>query len=153
MNFSQLITSLRNLDGSLKSHVSQSANIGLTLRNWLVEAYLIEFEQNGEDRADYGESLISDIAGKLAVKGLGARNLESCRLFYRAYPEIPQTVSTEPLKPLIISRLKIPQTTSGEYKAQRSSRPSCVPLSKAHVFPHESLQYCINGIRIHISKS
>lgn len=47
MKFNQLITTLRELDGSLKGHVTQAINAGLTLRNWLVGAYLVEFEQHG----------------------------------------------------------------------------------------------------------
>jgi len=110
MNFDQLITSLRELDTSLKKRAIKVVNVGLSARNWLVGAYVVEFEQVGEDRADYGESLIPSIAKKLALKGLGSRNLEACRLFYRAYPKIPQTLSAE-FKVLLP---EIPQTASAE---------------------------------------
>jgi len=110
MNFDQLITSLRELDASLRTRALKVVNVGLSARNWLVGAYVVEFEQVGEDRADYGDSLIPSIAKKLALKGLGSRNLEACRLFYRAYPEIPQTLSAE-FKALLP---EIPQTVSAE---------------------------------------
>ena len=89
MNFNQLITQLQSLDGSLKQHVAQSANIGLTLRNWLVGAYIIEFEQNGEERAKYGTQLIQKVAKSLKLKGLHSTNLELCRRFFLEYPSIP----------------------------------------------------------------
>jgi len=125
MNFDQLITSIRDLDRSLKERAIKVVNVGLSARNWLVGAYLVEFEQEGEDRAGYGESLIPTIARKLNIKGLATRNLEACRLFYQAYPRIPQSLTAEfeLLLPEIsqsttaksrIAKLLIPQTLSGE---------------------------------------
>jgi hypothetical protein len=51
MNFDQLITNLRELDRSLKERAIRVVNVGLSARSWLVGVYLVEFEQNGEDRA------------------------------------------------------------------------------------------------------
>jgi len=34
----------------------------LTIRNWLIGYYIVEFEQNGKDRAEYGISLLKSIA-------------------------------------------------------------------------------------------
>lgn len=129
MKFEALIDSLRSLDSSLKQQVKSTANFGLTLRNWLVGAYIVEFEQKGEDRAAYGENLIPKIAQALSVKGLSVRNLEVSRLFYNAYPSIPQTLSAEfsgliseisqtvsakSLKSLLSSDLHIAETVSGK---------------------------------------
>ncbi|MGJ8677181.1 MAG: DUF1016 N-terminal domain-containing protein [Akkermansiaceae bacterium] len=102
MNFTQLITNLRDLDDSLRSHVKQSANIRLTLRNWFVGAYIVEFEQNGEDRAEYGVKLIKALADSLAIKGLNARTLADCRLFHLEYPLILQTASAKLPSPQIL---------------------------------------------------
>jgi predicted nuclease of restriction endonuclease-like (RecB) superfamily len=110
MNFDQLITQLRELDRSLKERAIRVVNVGLSARNWLVGAYLVEFEQNGEDRAAYGELLIPTIASNLKINGLATRNLEACRLFYQAYPGIPQTLSAE-FKMLFA---EIPQALSAE---------------------------------------
>jgi predicted nuclease of restriction endonuclease-like (RecB) superfamily len=93
MNLDGLVSALRELDASLRRHVASTANVALTTRNWLVGAYLVEFEQSGEDRARYGENLVPEIAAKLAIKGLGAVNLAASRNLYFAYPEIFQTVS------------------------------------------------------------
>lgn len=112
MNFDQLITQLQSLDGSLKQHVAQTANVGLTLRNWLVGAYLVEFEQNGEERAKYGTQLIQKVAKSLKLKGLHPTNLELCRRFFLEYPSIPRTVSVE-FAPLLSL---IPQTLSAEFE-------------------------------------
>ena len=126
MNFDQLITSLRELDTSLKGQVIRTANVGLTLRNWLVGAYLVEFEQNGADRAEYGANLIREVSNALDVKGLTPTTLELCRRLFSAYPQIPQTLSVE-FQPPILQTLSalldtsglpapIPQTLSGEFR-------------------------------------
>ena len=125
MNFDQLISSLRDLDGSLKRHVSSTANIGLTLRNWLVGAYIVEFEQNGEGRAEYGDRLIPELAAKLEIKGLSPTILKHCRTFYRIYPEIRQSLTGEFEKLLKISELKISQSVTGKFPT-----PSLVPVKE-----------------------
>ncbi|MEI7909026.1 MAG: PDDEXK nuclease domain-containing protein [Verrucomicrobiota bacterium] len=112
MNFDQLITHLRELDRSLRERAVKVVNIGLTARNWLMGAYLVEFEQGGEDRAEYGESLIPTVAKRLAIRGLPPTTLRLCRTLYLAYPEIRQTLSGELGKGLMMSQLGIQQTLS-----------------------------------------
>ncbi|MBI4293445.1 MAG: DUF1016 family protein [Betaproteobacteria bacterium] len=73
-------------------------NQALVLRNWLIGAHVVEYEQHGSDRARYGtrllERLADDLAG-LGLKGLQVRMLRNCRLFYLAYPQIRQPLSAE----------------------------------------------------------
>lgn len=122
MKFDDLISHLNELDTSLKTHVASTANMGLTLRNWLVGAYLVEYEQRGEGRAEYGERLIPVVAEKLQRKGLSATTLRVCRSFYFEYPEIEQTLSVEFGKLLSGSGLKNQQTVSVEF-----NRPDFAP--------------------------
>ena len=85
------------LNRSLLSRVLSQIE-ALVLRNWLVGAHLIEFEQSGEDRARYGKQLLSNLAGDLRVKGLkglGISMLKNCRQFYRIYPQIRQSLIGE----------------------------------------------------------
>jgi hypothetical protein len=44
---------------------ARAVNRHLTLRNWFIGAYIVEFEQNGEDRASYGQELLPRLAGDL----------------------------------------------------------------------------------------
>lgn len=120
MNFDQLITSLRELDTSLKGQVIRTANVGLTLRNWLVGAYIVEFEQNGADRAEYGANLIREVSNALDVKGLTPTTLELCRRLFSAYPQIPQTLSVEFRNLLKTSNLEITQTSAELASGQKS---------------------------------
>ena len=65
----------------------KAINISLTLRNWLMGYYIIEFEQNGNSRANYGDRLIPTLAEKCkSIKGIDERALRNFRQFYQSYP-------------------------------------------------------------------
>jgi hypothetical protein len=53
-------------------------NTALTLRNWVIGYYIVEYEQKGADRAEYGERLIRNLSerlGKANIKGISRTNL------------------------------------------------------------------------------
>lgn len=126
MNLTNLITQLNDLDASLKKHVSHSANVGLTIRNWLVGAYLIEYEQNGEDRAEYGEKIVELVAKKIVIKGLSKDGLWRCKQFYNTYLQILGSVTRELGNSLINSDLEILGSLNREFKSD-SDLPSIPP--------------------------
>jgi predicted nuclease of restriction endonuclease-like (RecB) superfamily len=64
----------------------------LTVRNWLIGYYIVEYEQHGEDRAQYGEKLLNRLSEKLGRKGLDARRLREFRQVYLAYPQLAEEV-------------------------------------------------------------
>lgn len=88
MKFNQLVHTLQQTHNELYQNAVKAVNTGLTLRNWLFGFYIVEFEQNGEDRAQYGKQLLSNIAKGLSIKGLTAPELSRCRQFYSVYPQI-----------------------------------------------------------------
>lgn len=80
------------------SQAQKQVNIALTLRNWIIGYYIVEYEQHGQDRAGYGKRLYKIIAERLKSKGiksLGERNLYSCKDFYLTYPRILQAASAK----------------------------------------------------------
>lgn len=94
-NFNQLIDNVYQTHCQLQLNAKKVVNINLTIRNWLVGCYIVEFEQNGEDRAKYGTNLIGELASKLRVKGLkgfSVSALKNHRTFYLLYPQISQSV-------------------------------------------------------------
>ncbi len=99
MNYSGLIKSITGATVRLQENVAAVANQALVIRNWLVGAWLVEFEQNGKDRAKYGQKLLESVAADLAkkeIKGLtDPRVLRDCRVLYRAYPQIRGSVTRE----------------------------------------------------------
>ena len=90
MNYSSLIKSITSTTVRLQENVAAVAVQALVLRNWLVGAWLVEFEQSGKDRAKYGQKLLESVAADLAkkeIKGLtDPRVLRDCRILYRSIP-------------------------------------------------------------------
>ena len=59
-----------------------------TVRNYVIGFYIVEYEQNGSDRAVYGSRLIKNLAEKINKKGLNETLLKNCRRFYMLYPQV-----------------------------------------------------------------
>lgn len=96
MKFNQLIDIINETHSTLQQKATSAINQSLTIRNWLIGFYIVEFEQNGEDRAKYGDRLLEKIAENTKHnKGLSSRNLNLFRQFYIIYPQIMQTVSAQ----------------------------------------------------------
>lgn len=95
MNFKQLTNLLNDTNEKLYQNAVKAVNTSLTLRNWLFGYYIVEFQQNGEDRAEYGERLLNKLAEKIKIKGLTAPELSRCRQFYKTYHEILGSVFQE----------------------------------------------------------
>lgn len=98
MNFEQLINTIESTHFQLSTQAVKQVNYLQTIRNWLIGCYIVEFEQNGEDRAIYGQKLLINISEKMRLKGnkgFSDRNLRQFRQFYLTYPQIWQTVSAK----------------------------------------------------------
>lgn len=72
MNFKNLSTQIKETHSNLFQKAVKSVNLHLTIRNWLIGFYIVEFEQNGEDRANYGSKVLQQLAKDFAIKGLSA---------------------------------------------------------------------------------
>ena len=97
-DFESLVTKIVQIHDRAQDFSTKAVNIGLTLRNWLIGHRIVEFEQNGKDRATYGERLLPKLAQSLVNAGLkrvDARELRRFRLLYTVYPQIRETVSPE----------------------------------------------------------
>ena len=93
-NFDGLIDNISHVHNMLQGCAAKSINQFLSVRNWIFGYYIVEYEQNGEDRARYGEKLLEEIARKLShIKGLRFRQLYVCKDFYQLYPHFLQTIS------------------------------------------------------------
>lgn len=98
MTFEQTIGAIASAHRQLTTQAGRAVNLALTLRNWLIGGYILEFEQAGSDRAAYGTHLLESISEQLATKevaGVAVRSLRLYRQFYLAYPQIRQTASAE----------------------------------------------------------
>lgn len=108
-DFEILVHSIQQVHTELAAQVSRAVNLSLTLRNWLIGAYIAEYELNGADRAQYGDTLLERLADELKrrqVSTCGKRQLYRYLLFYRVYPEIVGSVTAQ-LQPLIPQGLAV----------------------------------------------
>lgn len=82
MNFEQLATIIADTHQRLQQSAVKAVNQCQTMRNWLIGFYIVEFEQNGEDRAKYGEFLLKNLEQKVNLKGLNITLFKRSRVFY-----------------------------------------------------------------------
>jgi hypothetical protein len=100
MDFTNLVQVIADVHRQTQTHAAKAVNTALTLRNWLIGAYINEYELQGQDRAAYGEKLIGQLAKALCERGIPTceqARLYSYLMVYRAYPQIREAVSPEML--------------------------------------------------------
>ena len=68
MNFEKLVSCIQQTNEFLQQKAVKAVNTHLTFRNWLTGFYIVEFEQNGSNRAEYGTKLLENIAKTLLLK-------------------------------------------------------------------------------------
>ena len=95
MEFSLLVNSIKETHLGFQQHAAKAVNLSLTLRNWLIGFYIVEFEQKGEDRAKYGEKLLVNLAKNIQIEGLSVTILKLNRQFFLTYPQIKETLPTQ----------------------------------------------------------
>ena len=98
-----------------RESAARSVNAAMTAAYWLIGRRIVELEQSGEERAEYGAALIERLAEDLTVqfgRGFSLRNIYNMRLFYLAHPtdRILQTPSAKLARP---PQMPIRQTASG----------------------------------------
>ena len=96
MNYDALIATLAQVHQQSQAGAAGAVNRHLILRNWLIGAHLVEFEQRGEDRAKYGAGLLKRVSADLIereVPGTSPDMLERMRLLYLYYPQLAGRIS------------------------------------------------------------
>lgn len=127
LNFDQLIQQIETVHVESQKYAVQQVNFSLTMRNIIIGFYLVEYEQNGLDRANYGEETIKSIAQRLKhIKGISKTQLYRFREFYLAYPQIFSTVSRKLQSSNIEFVEKFP-TVSGKSKENQKELLSFEP--------------------------
>ena len=82
MKFQALVAEIIQLHEVSEKSAAQALQRVLAVRNWMIGAYIVAFEQEGEDRAGYGARLLDELADALSAvssEGLSARNLRNFR--------------------------------------------------------------------------
>lgn len=102
----------------MQHRTARTIDLFLVVRNWLIGYHIVEYEQNGDDRAKYGRRLIKSLSeslGRKGVKGVSSSSLKQIRSFYLDYKEIGQTPSD------VLPPSKISQTLSDLLWSERKA--------------------------------
>jgi predicted nuclease of restriction endonuclease-like (RecB) superfamily len=112
MKFNHLLNSIETTHVHFQEVAAKAINRSLTIRNWMIGCYIVEYEQNGVDRAKYGAKLLELISKALPALKLSATNLRLCRQFYQYYPQLNSVVSDE----LKNNTIQIHQSLTDEFE-------------------------------------
>ena len=134
MNFEALVKHISTIQSTLQAQAAHAVNLSLTARNWLMGCYIVEFEQNGEDRATYGEQLLKKLEQRLNVKGLNERRFREFRRLYLVYPQLK-----EPIAQYIVSQSQIRHTLSAEFIEPIRRLPSAESATNIRRMPSAEL--------------
>ncbi|MDO4267418.1 MAG: PDDEXK nuclease domain-containing protein [Eubacteriales bacterium] len=92
-SFEVLAKSIQEINTRAGNAAKGAVNQLMTLRNWIIGYYIIEYEQGGKDRAAYGTRLLKNLENQINEKGMNSTLFKWCRQFYILYPQIGATAS------------------------------------------------------------
>jgi len=170
-DFKSFAESIAALHHGLRMAAVGSVNRMLTIRNWLIGCYIMEFEQKGEDRAKYGTALLQRLSEQLAVlgvRGVSVSGLRSYRQFYVMYPQLGEVVAAEVQAisaqqiqqgpPAELARdafsllnrwpLQIQQATPAEFQPLENQRVSALSPSPAKLLQYFSFTHFVELMRM-----
>ncbi len=145
--YTGLVGDIAALLETARRTAARAINALMTATYWEVGRRIVEFEQKGKRRAEYGEALLKRLATDLTRRhgrGFGWRNLFQMRAFYLAYPaETLQTssamlagsITASPLAPEVGGILQTPSAGSGEGKMLPASSDEATLHRVAARFP------------------
>lgn len=91
-SFDELTKIIRDTHDAAQTTAVKAINRMQTMRNWLYGYYIIEFEQHGKDRAEYGTQLLKRLEERVNRKGLTETLFKNSRKFYRLYPQMVENI-------------------------------------------------------------
>jgi len=98
-SLSSLIRQIRILVKGARENVARNINKEILQTYWQIGKHIVEYEQKGEIKAEYGKQLLINLSKELLLelgKGFSRSNLQNMRMFYTRYkaPDpIRQTLS------------------------------------------------------------
>jgi predicted nuclease of restriction endonuclease-like (RecB) superfamily len=145
----------------------------MTMRNWMIGMYIVEYEQKGEDRAKYGSGLLRSLSDKLAqtdLKGFSQTNLKLFRQFYIEYPQfgplfemqkkaigqkpsdqltmLPKEISQAPSDQFANNSLQIQQKPSAEFNPINNQCVSKLSPQPEQLIKHFSFSHFVELMRL-----
>ncbi|MDO9513212.1 MAG: DUF1016 N-terminal domain-containing protein [Elusimicrobiota bacterium] len=127
IGYSSILKNILDIINDARRYSAKSINAVMTATYWEIGRRIVELEQAGKKRAEYGKRLINKLSADLTTKfrrGFGVDNLQRLRLFYTYYPA--------DLIYATLSRKSILKLLSDE-KCQTVSGKSAKPLKRQTV--------------------
>lgn len=84
----ELFLQIKHLLDDARRNIAHSVNTTVVEAYWQVGRYIVEYEQQGKERAEYGKGLIKNLSQRLMNEygaGFTVSNLKMMRLFYLAF--------------------------------------------------------------------
>lgn len=88
VNFDNLVQQIEYTDHALQNNARLVINRHVTAKAWLTGYYIVEYEQHGSDRAQYGERLLQNLTKRLGDKKFSVTTLKIYRQFYMTYSQL-----------------------------------------------------------------
>jgi predicted nuclease of restriction endonuclease-like (RecB) superfamily len=144
-NYNNLLGRIANILVEARTKAVREINKAQGLAYWEIGREIVEFEQKGQLRAEYGEKLIKRLSEDMTEqfgKGFSEMNLRNMRRFYLEFPtQIQQTLSVKSQKfqtpsgksETVSRKSSIQQTASGKFQISRTLSDEFEPvLSWSH---------------------
>ncbi len=100
-NEDELFSQISKLIDDARSHVQTAVNTVMVYTYFGVGSYIVNFEQKGNSRAEYGKQTIKKLSEKLNVKygkGWSIETLKKARKFYEVYSQAKKVYTVDPIK-------------------------------------------------------
>jgi len=94
--FELLVAEIKSIMGEARKTVARSVNKTVLVTYWHIGRVIVEHEQKGSLKAQYGTRLLPALSKRLTTelgRGYSRSNLQNMRLLYNIYPEICQIES------------------------------------------------------------
>ena len=82
---------IRDILESARANVARTVNTTQVVANWFIGREIVEEEQRGKRRAEYGLQLVAQLSKKLTLAygvGWSVQNLFYIKQFYQSYPRL-----------------------------------------------------------------
>lgn len=89
-NEEHLFTQIKQMLDEARHHIARTVNSTTVKAYWQVGKHIVEYEQQGENRAEYGKGVIKNLSKRLTNEyggGFTVSNLKFMRQFYLYYPK------------------------------------------------------------------
>ena len=112
-NADQLFEQVSHLIAEARSHVARAVNSAMVTTYYEIGRHIVENEQNGQQRAQYGKQVLQELSARLTAefgKGWSVETLKKCRVLYKTYaPEIGSTAQLESNLVYTVDQIKLPE--------------------------------------------